>query len=86
MSGEAIQMAWGVEELGLIGFMFLCIGLLLGVIFTVYKDRKACDQARLLDANERSEMNKQLGEFKGKLDIMEKLHIETMLSSRGDQR
>lgn len=84
MIDSAITVATEAEKLGLLGFLCLVVAALLWVVRVVYKDREACNSARIEDANQRSEMNKELGEFKGRLEMMERMHIETLMIAKGN--
>jgi len=81
---SAITVATEAEKLGLLGFLCLVVAVLVWVVRVVYKDREACNSARIEDANQRAEMNKELGEFKGKLEMMESLHIQALIRTRGE--
>lgn len=84
MIDSAITVATEAEKLGILGFLVVCLLVLGWVVVMVYKDRKSCENARLLDAEARAEMNKELGEFKGKLEMMERMHIETLIIAKGN--
>lgn len=45
------------------------------IIRVVYRDRDECEKARLDDAKDRADINRELGVFKGKLEILEQLHV-----------
>jgi hypothetical protein len=79
MIDSAITIATEAEKLGLLGFLCLVVAVLIWVVRIVYKDRESCNNARIEDANQRAEMNKELGEFKGKLEMMESLHIQSLI-------
>ena len=82
MIDSAITVATEAEKLGILGFLVVCLLVLGWVVVTVYKDRKTCENARLLDAEARAEMNKELGEFKGKLEMLERVHVESLVTRR----
>lgn len=84
MIESAITVATEAEKLGLLGFLCLVVAVLIWVVRVVYKDRESCNNARIEDANQRAEMNKELGEFKGKLEMMESLHIQSLIRTRGE--
>ena len=84
MIDSAITVATEAEKLGLLGFLCLVVAVLIWVVRVVYKDRETCNNARIEDANQRAEMNKELGEFKGKLEMMESLHIQSLIRTRGE--
>lgn len=84
MIESAITVATEAEKLGLLGFLCLVVAVLIWVVRVVYKDREACNNARIEDAQQRAEMNKELGEFKGKLEMMESLHIQSLIRTRGE--
>jgi hypothetical protein len=84
MIDSAITVATEAEKLGLLGFLCLVVAVLVWVVRVVYKDREACTSARIEDANQRAKMNKELGEFKGKLEMMESLHIQALIRTKGD--
>lgn len=84
MIDSAITVATEAEKLGLLGFLCLVVAVLIWVVRVVYKDREACNSARIADANQRAEMNKELGEFKGKLEMMESLHIQALIRAKGE--
>lgn len=71
---EIISMISLSEKLTITGFLFGAVLLLAYILYYVYRDKKDCYEARILDANERSNMNKELGEFKGRLGMLEKLY------------
>ena len=84
MIDSAITIATEAEKLGLLGFLCLVVAVLIWVVRIEYKDRESCNNARIEDANQRAEMNKELGEFKGKLEMMESLHIQALIRTRGE--
>ena len=81
---NVVTVATEAEKLGILGFLVVCLLVLGWVVVMVYKDRKSCENARLLDAEARAEMNKELGEFKGKLEMMERMHLETLIKVKGN--
>jgi hypothetical protein len=81
---NVVTIATEAEKLGILGFLVVCLLVLGWVVVMVYKDRKSCENARLLDAEARAEMNKELGEFKGKLEMMERMHLETLIKVKGN--
>ena len=81
---KVVTIATEAEKLGILGFLVVCLLILGWVVVMVYKDRKSCENARLLDAEARAEMNKELGEFKGKLEMMERMHLETLIKVKGN--
>jgi len=81
---NVVAVATEAEKLGILGFLVVCLLVLGWVVVMVYKDRKSCENARLLDAEARAEMNKELGEFKGKLEMMERMHLETLIKVKGN--
>ena len=81
---NVVTVATEAEKLGILGFLVVCLLILGWVVVMVYKDRKSCENARLLDAEARAEMNKELGEFKGKLEMMERMHLETLIKVKGN--
>ena len=81
---KVVTIATEAEKLGILGFLVVCLLVLGWVVVMVYKDRKSCENARLLDAEARAEMNKELGEFKGKLEMMERMHLETLIKVKGN--
>jgi hypothetical protein len=78
-----VEIATAGEKLGILGFLIAAIVALVWVICNVYKDRRACEEGRLEDAKERNNMNRELGVFKGKLEMLERVHVESLVTMRG---
>ena len=73
---SVVETAGLVEKLGVVGIMFLIIVCLLWVLKTLHAHGKACEEARLEDAKERSEISYKLGGMEAKVDTLETLYNE----------
>lgn len=69
-----------VEKLGIAGVLVVCLGVAIWAVWFLYNQSKDCEKARLQDANERSEMNRELGELSTTVKQLEKIHLEHLLA------
>lgn len=82
MVNSIVEIATAGEKLGILGFLVATIVVLIWVASAVYKDRRSCEEGRLEDAKERNNMNRELGVFKGKLEMLERVHVESLVTRR----
>ncbi len=73
-----VTIAEHAEQLGVVGILIIIIGAMTWFVRHLYQSDKKCNDARLVDAEERGEIKKELGVLSGKIEAMYFLHQQNL--------
>lgn len=73
-----VKLANHAEQIGIIGVLIIVIGGMAWAVRHLYKAEQKCNDARLVDAEERGEIKKELGVLSGKMEAMSMLHQQNL--------
>lgn len=71
-----INFLLNAEDLGVVTVLTIAVVLFLYTIRHLHKREQMCQDSRLEDANERAELREHIGELAGKVDTLERVHIQ----------
>lgn len=90
---DVVESAKGIEQLGIVGVLAVCVAVGIYVIRHLKKNAEECEKARLADAQARIEEAKEvgeklsnlslsLGELRGEVNVMRSLNMSAIPKER----